>query len=208
VHEAKKQWPAARQSWGQIVQKASEAGATDKLAEGYRGMARGEAQLRRLEEALKYLEKALETGAARDRTYRALADLYLRYLGKPEQAVEYYRRHLAARSPDSQADPGVYLNLARLLSAEEKEESIGFYEKAVELGILDILGEDSAKVKKDMGLLYAQLGRWQQAFDSLSGYHTGLGVDQSEERLIIEAYLNERVVPNLIGEKEKKDGGK
>ena len=208
AHEAKKQWPAARQSWGQIVQKASEAGATDMLAEGYRGMARGEAQLRRLEEALKYLEKALETGATRDRTYRALADLHLRYLGKPKQASEYYRRHLAALSPGSRPDPAVYLNLARLLSTEEKEESIGFYEKAIDLGILDILGEDSAKVKKDMGLLYARLGRWQRAFDSLSEYHEGLGDKQAQERLLIEELLNEQVLPNLVGDKKKKDGGK
>jgi tetratricopeptide (TPR) repeat protein len=206
-HEERKQWPAARQSWGHIVEKAVEAGARDRLADGYRGMARCEAQLRRKEEALKYLEKALATGSSKDATFRALADLHLRHLGKPDQAADYYRRHLAALGSESKADPGVYLNLARILSSGSQEESIEFFEKAVDLGILEILGPDSAGVKKDMGLLYVRLGRWQRAFDSLSGYHESLGADKAEERLVIEEILNEHVLPNLVGEQKKKGGG-
>ena len=59
-----------------------------------------------------------------------------------------------------------------------------------------------------MGLLYTQLGRWQRAFDSLSEYHEGLGDDHAQERLVIEEFLNEHVLPNLVGDKKKKDGGK
>ena len=89
-HEARKQWPAARQSWSHIIEKAAETGATDRLAQGYRGMARCEAQLRRKEEALEYLEKALETGSARAATFRELADLHLRHLGEPARAGDFY----------------------------------------------------------------------------------------------------------------------
>ena len=207
-HEARKQWPAARQSWSHIIEKAAETGATDRLAQGYRGMARCEAQLRRKEEALKYLEKALETGSARSATFRALADLHLRYLGKPAKAADYYRRHIAALGSESKVDPGVYLNLARIISSDSAEESVDFFEKAVDLGILEILGPDSAGVKKDMGLLYVKLGRWQQAFESLSGYHESLGAEKAADRLVIEEILNEHVLPNLVGEQKKKDGGR
>ena len=105
-------------------------------------------------------------------------------------------------------DPGVYLNLARILASDSAEVSIDFFEKAVDLGILEILGPDSAGVKKDMGLLYVKLGLWQQAFEFLSDYHESLGAEKAADRLVIEEILNEHVLPNLVGEQKKKDGGK
>ena len=57
-----------------------------------------------------------------------------------------------------------------------------------------------------MGLLYAKLGRWQQAFEKLSEYHKGLGEDKLDERLDIEEILNVQVLPKLIGEEKKKEG--
>jgi len=208
AHEGKKQWTAALQSWKQIVKTASETASTDQLAVGYRGMARCEVKFGLHKEATRDLEKALETGATVDRTYRALADLHLRYLKKPDAAAEYYRRHLETLAPGSRADAGVYLNLARLLASGARDESIGYYEKAVEEGIFDILGANSAGVKKDMGLLYVKLGRWKEAADSLSEYHESLGAGEEEERLVIEEILNEHVLPKKLEEENKKDGGK
>ena len=177
-------------------------------AEGNRGIARALAHMKKPRQSLEYLEKALQAGARKSETFKALADLHFGQLEKPGQAEDYYRQYLDALDPKVKADPGVYLNLGRLLSASSREEAVGFYEKAVEQGLLDILGPDSAEVKKEMGLLYVKLCRWRQASDSLTEYHKSLGAGREEERLVIDEILTEHVLPKLLEEEKKKDGGK
>ena len=207
-HEQRKQWPAARQSWGHIAEKAAEVGETSKLAEAYNGLARAEVQLVRPRQALGYLEKALVLGAGRPETLLAMGDLYSGQLEEPARAEDYYRQYLQALGPEGKASPGAYLSLARLVSARSALESIEFYEKAVSLGILAESGPSTAEIEKEMGLLYTKLGLWKQAFEMLSKYHKSLGEEQAEERRDIEEILNLHVLPKLIGDDQEKGGNR
>ena len=207
-HEQKKQWPAARQSWGHIAEKAAQLGETSKLAEGYRGLARAEEQLVRPRQALGYLEKALALGAGRPETLLAMGDLYFGQLEEPARAEDYYRQYLQALGPEGRASPGAYLNLGRLVSARSALESIEFYEKAVGLGILAESGPSTAEIEKEMGLLYTKLGLWKQASEMLTEYHKSLGEDREQERRDIEEILNLHVLPKLIGDDQEKSGSR
>ena len=203
-HEQRKQWPAARQSWAHIAEKAAGVGESNKLAEAYRGLARAEVHLVRPRQALGYLEKALVLGAGRPETLLALGDLYFGQIEEPARAEDYYRQYLEALDPAAKAVPGAYLNLARLVSARSALDSIEFYEKAAGLGILDERSPSTAEIEKEMGLLYTKLGLWKQAFELLSKYHKGLGDEKSDERRDIEEILNVHVLPKLIGDEKKK----
>ena len=207
-HEQRKQWPAARQSWAHIAEKAAEVGETIKLAEGYRGLARAEVHLVRPRQALGYLEKALALGAGRPETLLALGDLYFGQIEEPARAEDYYRQYLEALGPAGKAVPGAYLNLARLVSARSALDSIEFYEKAAGLGILEERGPSTAEIEKEMGLLYTKLGLWKRAFEMLSKYHKGLGEDKVEERRDIEEILNIHVLPKLLVDEKKKTGSR
>ena len=207
-HEQRKQWPAARQSWAHIAEKAAEVGETIKLAEGYRGLARAEVHLVRPRQALGYLEKALALGVGRPETLLALGDLYFGQIEEPARAEDYYRQYLDALGPAGKAVPGAYLNLARLVSARSALDSIELYEKAAGLGIFDERGPSTAEIEKEMGLLYTKLGLWKRAFEMLSKYHKGLGEDKVEERRDIEEILNIHVLPKLLGDEKKKTGSR
>ena len=44
--------------------------------------------------------------------------------------------------------------------------------------------------------------------DRCLSYHESPGAEKAADRLVIEEILNEHVLPNLVGEQKKKDGGK
>ena len=199
-HYNNEQWDAARQSWNKIREKAAELRQNDYIAKAYRGMAAAEIRLRRYRSAKKWLDQALRIDEGKLETLQAIGDLRLQYLDDSPGAIEAYREYLALVPDEEEGDPSVLYNLASLTQEASHSEALGLFERAKTAGIAEKLGDRAHELDKQMGFLYAKAEKWQESFDALSAVIRALGDKDVESRLSIERFLNERVLPNLLGE--------
>ncbi len=190
----------ARKAYDEVLRLAGQVGKRRLVVEAYWGIARAESLLGQDAGAQRALEQALRLEEARWESWRRLGDLELGRLGRPDAALESYHKYLALLPADEKADPRVYVNLAQLVVKADPREALSHYESAMKLGAREVLGARVWDVERRIGLLRAELGQWQQAFDVLSRWvlEAPEEVTDDVQRESVRRFLDREVVPHLL----------
>jgi tetratricopeptide (TPR) repeat protein len=207
IIKAREHWEAgqllaARDVYGQLLQRAAEAGDRELVAQAYGGVARVEDRLGRHESARDALLKSLKAVPERAETLLALADLHRLRFDDPAGARDYYERSLAALRPGEPASPRVHEGLGSLLRSSDPFAALEHYLQARELSARRGQQAMTASLDLEIGRLCAELGRWKESLEAFQRFLESREAGISEaEKHEARRFVDEKVIPHLLEER-------